>query len=52
VNFTDVATVNPTSSRLERTTFPVQTARYVRVLGVTRATRWAFSFFRRSRARP
>ena len=45
VNFTDVATVNLPSSRLERTTFPVQTARYVRVLGVTRATRWGFSFF-------
>ena len=45
VNFTDVATVNLPSKRLERTTFPVQTARYVRVLGVTRATRWGFSFF-------
>jgi PKD repeat protein/glucose/arabinose dehydrogenase len=45
VSFTDVATVNLTSKRLERTTFAATTARYVRVLGVTRATRWGFSFY-------
>jgi PIN domain nuclease of toxin-antitoxin system len=44
-SFADAAEVTLTSRRLERTTFPVRDARYVRVVGVTRATGWGISFF-------
>ncbi|MDQ3609593.1 MAG: discoidin domain-containing protein, partial [Actinomycetota bacterium] len=43
--FTDVASVTLDSAKLERTTFPTVSARYVRVLGLTRATEFGFSFW-------
>jgi hypothetical protein len=43
--FTDAATVNISSSGLKRTDFAVRDARYVRVLGVVRATAYGISFW-------
>jgi glucose/arabinose dehydrogenase len=43
--FTTQATVNATSQATRTTTFPAVGARYVRILGVTRATQWGFSFW-------
>jgi hypothetical protein len=40
-----VATVDISSPGLRITTFPAENARYVRVLGVTRATQWGISFW-------
>ncbi len=44
-NFTDAADVNIASPGVQTTTFAARDARYVRVLGVTRATQWGYSFF-------
>ena len=44
-NFTDAADVNIASAGAQNTTFAARSARYVRVLGVTRATQWGYSFF-------
>lgn len=43
--FTDVASVTLDSAGLKRTTFSMVSARYVRVLGLTRATPYGFSFW-------
>ncbi len=43
--FTDVAAVTLDGAKLERTTFSTVTARYVRVLCLTRGTQWGFSFW-------
>jgi hypothetical protein len=43
--FTDVASVTLDSARVERTEFPATTARYVRVLGLIRATPYGLSFW-------
>jgi hypothetical protein len=43
--FTDAATVNITARGLKRTEFAERSARYVRVLGVTRATVYGISFW-------
>jgi PKD repeat protein len=42
--FSTAAEVTLTGSGVERTSFPVRDARYVRVLGVDRATQWGISF--------
>ena len=44
-NFTEAADVNIASSGAQSTTFAARDARYVRVLGVTRATGYGFSFW-------
>jgi glucose/arabinose dehydrogenase len=44
-SFSDAATENITSKGLKRTTFAARDARYVRVLGVTRATGYGISFW-------
>jgi hypothetical protein len=44
-NFTTQATVNITASGTQTTTFPTVGARYVRVLGVNRATIYGISFW-------
>ena len=43
--FTTQSTVNLTAPGTQSTTFPTVGARYVRLLGVTRATQWGFSFW-------
>jgi len=43
--FTTQATVNDTASGLKSTSFPGVSARYVRILGVTRATPYGISFW-------
>ncbi len=43
-SFTDVATVSLSADGVNTTTFATVPARYVRVLGLTRATEWGFSF--------
>ncbi|MFP5362537.1 MAG: discoidin domain-containing protein [Thermoleophilia bacterium] len=43
-SFTEAADVSITSRRTERSSFAARAARYVRVLGVTRATGWGISF--------
>ncbi|MDQ3554350.1 MAG: discoidin domain-containing protein, partial [Chloroflexota bacterium] len=43
--FTDVASVSLSAAGLQRSTFPTVAARYVRVLGLTRATTKGFSFW-------
>jgi hypothetical protein len=43
--FTDAATVSIGASGWKLTTFTAVNARYVRVLGVTRATQWGISFW-------
>ena len=45
VSFTDVATVTGTGAGVKSTSFAAVSARYVRVLGLTRATPYGFSFF-------
>jgi PKD repeat protein/glucose/arabinose dehydrogenase len=45
VTFSDAATVTLSRAQLARTTFPARSARYVRVLGVRRATSWGISFY-------
>ncbi len=44
-NFTEAADVTITSAGLKTTTFAARSARYVRVLGVTRATAYGISFW-------
>ena len=44
-NFTEAADVNITSSGVKTTSFTTRDARYVRVLGVTRATQWGISLY-------
>lgn len=44
-SFTDVASVSISGDGLRRTTFAPVSARYVRVLGLTRATKKGFSFW-------
>ena len=44
-NFTDAATVSISAAGVKTTTFTPTTARYVRVLGVTRATIWGISLW-------
>ena len=44
-NFTEAADVSITSPGLKTTTFTARSARYVRVLGVTRATQYGISFW-------
>ena len=44
-NFTEAADVSITSPGLKTTTFTARDARYVRVLGVTRATQYGISFW-------
>jgi hypothetical protein len=43
--FTDAATVSISAPGWKTTTFAPTSARYVRVLGVTRATKWGISFW-------
>jgi glucose/arabinose dehydrogenase len=43
--FTDAASVSTTQPGWKTTTFPAAAARYVRVLGVTRATQYGISFW-------
>jgi glucose/arabinose dehydrogenase len=43
--FTTAATVSIPSARLESTTFPVRSVRYVRLIGDTRATPYGISFW-------
>ena len=43
--FTDAAVVSITKPGLQATTFTTRSARYVRVLGVTRATQYGISFW-------
>jgi len=50
-SFAEVAAVSLSAPGLKRTTFPVTTARYVRVLGLTRATIYGFSLWD-ARVRP
>jgi F5/8 type C domain len=44
-SFTDVATVSNGAPGVKVTSFAAVSARYVRVLGVTRATEWGISFW-------
>ena len=44
-NFTLASEQTASSSGPQNTTFPLRSARYVRVLGLTRATQWGFSFW-------
>jgi F5/8 type C domain-containing protein/List-Bact-rpt repeat protein len=44
-NFTQAADVTMSAPGLKTTTFTARSARYVRVLGITRATQWGFSFW-------
>ena len=44
-NFTQAASVSITSPGVKTTTFTARDARYVRVLGVTRATQWGISLW-------
>ena len=43
--FTDAAVVSITKPGLQATTFATRSARYVRILGVTRATQYGISFW-------
>lgn len=43
--FSDAADVYPSSAGTQTTTFPTQTARYVRLQGIARATQWGYSFY-------
>jgi hypothetical protein len=43
--FTTQATVNITAPGTQTTSFPTVSARYVRILGVTRATPWGISMW-------
>ena len=44
-SFTQAASVSITSPGVKTTTFTARDARYVRILGVTRATPYGFSFW-------